>query len=209
MTAPRARRGISVLEESFTGMVSEPLIFYCSYFLLCWSMDIIWCSDIDSGCPISFCWSLVSYKLVTVLLFFFKLNKEDSSLFLVLESHDYVLLLSSLKSFHLHFKHINNPWNGTWLEGFGLFCFVNCILIPLSVSGNMFGFEVKGETQNFLGTKRWHLASVMLLAIVWMKFQNMKQWATNGGNWKLPDCWVIPGCVPCHPNYCQGASTHS
>ena len=35
VTAPRARRGISVLEESFTGMVSEPLIFYCSYFLLC------------------------------------------------------------------------------------------------------------------------------------------------------------------------------
>ena len=35
VTAPRARRGISVLEESFTGMVSESLIFYCSYFLLC------------------------------------------------------------------------------------------------------------------------------------------------------------------------------
>ena len=54
---------------------------------------------------------------------------------MVLESHDYVLLLSSLKSFHLHFKHIDNPWNGTWLEGFGLFCFINCILVPLSVSG--------------------------------------------------------------------------
>ena len=32
---PRIRRGISVLEESFIGMVSKPLIFYCSYFLLC------------------------------------------------------------------------------------------------------------------------------------------------------------------------------
>ena len=68
----------------------------------------------------------------------FKLNlglnmKVDSSLFLVLENHDYVLLLSSLKSFHLHFKQMDNPWNGTWLEGF--VCFVNCILVPLSVSG--------------------------------------------------------------------------
>ena len=25
-------------------------------------------------------------------------------------------------------------------------------------------------------------------AIVWMKLQNRKQWATSGGNWKLPDC---------------------
>ena len=35
VTAPRARRGISVLEEIFTSMVSKPLIFYYSYFLLC------------------------------------------------------------------------------------------------------------------------------------------------------------------------------
>ena len=35
VTTPRARRGISVLRESFTCVVSEPLIFYYSYFLLC------------------------------------------------------------------------------------------------------------------------------------------------------------------------------
>ena len=72
----------------------------------------------------------------------------------------------------------------------GLVCFV-LLTVSSFLSlflGDMFGFEVKGETQNFLGTKRCYLASVMLLAIVWMKLQNMKQWATIGGNWKLPDC---------------------
>ena len=61
----------------------------------------------------------IDHWLATDLLLFyssflFKLNlginmKVDSSLFFMLENHDYVLLLSSLKYFHLYFKHIDNP----------------------------------------------------------------------------------------------------
>ena len=56
---------------------------------------------------------LVTNLLLCYLSLIFKLNlginmKAESSLFLVLENHDYVLLLSSLKSFHLHFQHMDN-----------------------------------------------------------------------------------------------------
>ena len=103
----------------------------------------------------------IDHWLATDLLLFyssflFKLNlginmKVDSSLFLVLENHDYVLLLSSLKSFHLHFKHMDNPWNGTWLEGFVCFVLLTISSFLSLFLGDMFGFEVRGGNPKLPG----------------------------------------------------------
>ena len=49
------------------------------------------------------CYSSLLFKLNLGI------NMKVDSFFFVIENHDSILLLSSLKSFHLHFKHTDNP----------------------------------------------------------------------------------------------------